>query len=235
MEESDSKRNILNKENGFNTRVNLFIIRYLYYHMKKASIFMKEGTKKRQASVDLKEYTLISRQRFARIFQGSNFEITALESKTIAERFNISKEYFKKDSELIPIYGITQDDWKCYFYESYGKGASVSLHKPSNETNAGMENVKDYLKKIIKKKYIIEHYDTSSPVYRIYYFFENGVTYRDTNTLDKLLENLELLKISAWKELATDPDKMKKYFNLLEKHYEYVKAYLKCQELEKAD
>ena len=39
--ESD-RRNILGKEDGFNTRVNLFIIRHMYYHMKKAEQLGKQ-------------------------------------------------------------------------------------------------------------------------------------------------------------------------------------------------
>lgn len=47
MGESE-RRNILGKEDGFNTRVNLFIIRHMYYHMKKAEQFMVEGEGKRK-------------------------------------------------------------------------------------------------------------------------------------------------------------------------------------------
>ena len=32
------KQNILDMQNGFNTRVNLYIIKYLYYNMKKAAL-----------------------------------------------------------------------------------------------------------------------------------------------------------------------------------------------------
>ena len=87
---AESKRNILGIKDGFNTRVNLYIIKHLYYRMKKADQFMKTGSGKRKASIDLKEEILISRQRLDRIFNGMNFEMTASETEAITGLFNIS-------------------------------------------------------------------------------------------------------------------------------------------------
>ncbi len=231
----ESKRNILNKEDGFNTRVNLFIIRYMYYHMKKAEQFMVEGEGKRKRAVDLKTYISISGHRFTRMYRGENFEITADESKTIANCFNISADYFKKEGELIPVYGVTRDDWKCYFYKHYGEKVSVQLVKTSNDKDEGEKKIVNCLREITKKNYIVSHYDTDAPLYRIYYFFENGIAFKGTSVLNKLLEDLKLLKISNWKEFADDPKTLKEYLVLLEKHYKYLKAYLECRELEQTN
>ncbi len=122
----ESRRNILDFETGFNVRANLYIIRYLYYHMKKADIFMMEGEGKRRKSVALKEYVPISRTRFRRIFDGENFEIASEDKRKISECFNISTEYFRKEGELIQIHGLTQEDWKCFFFQQYNDVAPLS-------------------------------------------------------------------------------------------------------------
>lgn len=227
----ESKRNILNKEDGFNVRVNLYIIRYLYYRMSKADKFMKPGTGKRKASIDIKEEILISRQRFDRIFNGENFEITALEAETITRLFNIDKEYFKKNGEIISIHNITRNDWECFFAQQYGEDTVKKTGTGDNVT--GMNKVQNALVNITEKDYIEYHYDTKMALYRIRYYFKYGVTYKEVSAFSKFLENLQLIKISDWKELEYNPAEMAKYLPLLKKHYEYVNAYLKCRELEK--
>ena len=105
--------------------------------MKKADRFMKPGTGKRKASIDIKEEVLISRQRFSRIFEGQNFEITATEAKTIAALFNISTDYFKKDGE------------KCYSYialpgeSEHQTGLAVDFGFMDPETGLPSENAVD--------------------------------------------------------------------------------------------
>lgn len=230
---AESKRNILGIKDGFNTRVNLYIIKHLYYRMKKADQFMKTGSGKRKASIDLKEEILISRQRLDRIFNGMNFEMTASETEAITGLFNISKEYFKKDGELISIHNITRNDWECFFAQQYG---SYTVKKTGAGNNVeGMKKVETALEEIIKKDYIESHYDTKAALYRIRYYFKHGVTYKVVSAFSKFLENLQLIKISDWKELEYKPSEMAGYLPLLKKHYEYVNAYLKCRELEKTD
>ncbi len=36
---AESKRNIMNRKDGFNTRVNLYIIKHLYYRMKSRPVY----------------------------------------------------------------------------------------------------------------------------------------------------------------------------------------------------
>lgn len=237
MEEKGSKSresvrtDILSREDGFNTRVNLFIIRYLYYHMKKASSFMKAGKGKRQMSVDIKEYVGIPRQRFDRIFKGDNFQITEENAKDISGLFNISADYFKKSGLLIEIYGIDRNDWKCYFSQQYKGSVESAPYTPKVRTDRAVE-VDKKLCELIKGNYIAKHYDTKTTLYRIHYYFENGVAFKEVSPFNKFLENLQLIKISDWKELEYNPAEMAKYLPLLKKHYEYINAYLKCKELE---
>lgn len=240
MEENSKETNasnrgdILSMEDGFNTRVNLFIIRYLYYHMKKHSCFMEEGKGKRQKSKDLKKRVGITRQRFSRIFNGYNFELSGKEAENIAGLFNISTDYFRKNGKLVEVHGIDRNDWKCYFNRQYNGSVKDVPYTPK-ERMGRADEVDARLQELVKKNFVANHYDTRMALYRIFYFFENGVAFREVSTLNKFLENLQLLKISDWKELKNNPADMKRYFHLLEKHYEYVNAYLKCRELEKTD
>lgn len=230
-----SKRTILDIANGFNTRVNLYIIRKLYYRMDKADRFMTSGIGKRKASVDIKEEILITRQRLDRIFCGYNFEMSSSESKTIAGLFNISTDYFKENGNLVSIHGITKEDWECFFSRQYGAESVTNIGKTKSEIDAGMKKVYGALEEVLKKDRIEQLYDTNTALYRIRYYFKHGVAYREVGAFSKFLESLELIKISDWKELEKDPADMRKYLPLLKKHYEYASAYLKCRELEKTD
>lgn len=232
MAKDKSKSNRLNNENGFNTRVNLYIIRYLYYHMKKADQFMEDGKGKRKASIPLRDCIGISRQRLDRIFAGYNFSMAAAESKKLAELFNISTDHFKKNGVLIQLHDITQDDWKYFFYVNYDKSISISK-KPDDCVKEKAEKVEKSLKESLEADYIESHYARDAALYRVYYYFAYGSTFKDASTLEKFLKNLKKLKISDWKELGSKPDVLKEYLPLLEMHYEYVSAYVKCRELEK--
>ena len=241
--ESD-RSNILSMENGFNTRVNLFIIRYLYYHMKKHSKFLKKGKGTRQASVDLNVYVGISRPRFTRIFSGENFEMAETQSRDISKLFNISADYFKKNGKLIEIHGIDRDDWKCYFNSEF-RGSVImdeldeqttpkeEIEKWKKEKMARALKVDEKLQELVETNFVANHYDAKTALYRIHYFFKNGVAFTEVSTLNKFLKYLQLLKISDWKALKSNPEEMKKYLDMLEKHYEYINAYLKFIELEK--
>ncbi len=235
MAENKCNRNILDKETGFNVRTNLYIIRYLYYHMKKAGMFMESGSYKRMKTVDLQDFIQISKPRLYRIFNGDRFELTARESANMIEIFNIRAEYFKKNGELIEISGITENDWYCFFGQTYGEKSVKKLGVLPDEMAEKAEKVQKALNELPKKDYIKNHYDTSHPLFRIHYYFEQGTTFKEFNRLQEFLESLKALKISDWKELADKPEDMKKYLQLLKKHYEYVDAYIKYREFEKID
>lgn len=225
----EGKSNILDMKNGFNTRVNLFIIKYLYYNMKKADEFMYSNGGRRKASVNLNETLEMSLNRLNNIFNGLNYSMDKGLSEHIAGLFNISTDYFKKDSELIQIQGLTKDDWVCYFYNR--KQTSVAKGQIS-DLKERVEKVNECLKNIKKDGYIAQNYATSSPLYRIYYFFSTGKQYKEVTRLDKFLDAIKILKIDDWGEIKSDMQKMKKYQDLMKKHYEYVCAYIQCRELE---
>lgn len=221
---SESKSNILDAKTGFNTRVNLYIIRYIYYHMKKDDQFMEEGKGIRKKSIPLESLIFFSRQRFARIFAGENYQVTKEESQILANMFNIDTDYFKKDAELIEVHGLGVNDWKTFF-------RYLNTSQKIEKWDKAMEE----LKRLVIEDYIFSHYDTSAPLYRIYYYFKKGVTFKEVTPFHKFLENLELIKISDWKELDNSSDDMTHYLDLLKKHYEYVHSRMRCKELEQMD
>lgn len=91
------------------------------------------------------------------------------------------------------------------------------------------------LKNLVQKDYIANHYDADTAIYHIHYYFEKHATFIAVSNLSIFLNSLERLKISDWKVLNDNPAAMKKYLGLLEKHYEYVNAYMKCREFEESD
>ncbi len=109
----------------------------------------------------------------------------------------------------------------------------IKLTKSRPEIKAGTKKVEESLKKLIQKNHVADNYSTKTAVYRIYYFFENGVVFKEVSTLNRFLESLELLKISDWEELEKNPESMRKYVDLLGKHYGYASAYVKCWEMRK--
>ena len=63
---AERKGNMANKDNAFNIMVNLYIIRYLYRHMEKASVFMDAtGQRKKTIGFDIEVH--LSRQRIINI------------------------------------------------------------------------------------------------------------------------------------------------------------------------
>lgn len=226
MEESPKK--VLDKKSGFGARVNLYIIRYLYYHMKKADKFTEQGKGARKKSIPLENLVSISRQRFDRIFHGSNYQITKNEIQNLANMFNISSEYFQANAELINIYSLSLDDWQVFC------GVNEKFFTV-NQKEKIRNKVSKELKRLVEKDHILKTYDTSTAIYRIYYYFENGTTFREATPFHKFLENMELIKISDWKEIDNDSDTMSHYLTLLEKHYDYLRSRIRCKELEQMD
>lgn len=225
-------------ERGFNARVNLFIIRYLYGKMKKADRFMVPGKGKRKKSIDISEFIGFDDQRLDRVRKGENFRLAPSDTTVIAECFNIDREYFQEKGKLMEVHGIVPEDWKSYFLErnsAKGKGKDGEHVEEPSEWQPGYEKVKRKLDELVSKGYIEGNYSKQAPIYRIHYFFEKGEVYREPSRLDIFLESLERLEISDWKQIADRQDDMKECLELLKKHYEYVSAYVRCRDIEEGE
>ncbi len=226
---------ILDRTTGFKTRVNLFIIYQMYYKTKKAPSFMVPGKSRRGIAKDLGEKIGISRQKLFGIFRGDRYSMNDAKAQKIADLFDINADYFGKDSELIKIHEITENDWRCFFQQR--NPSSVDhVTKFQDELKNGEKKVKEGLKEITDFEYVANYYATESPVYRISYYLTNGMTYHGTGRIDNFLHALEALDITDWKGLIDDKkvliDDKKKYMELMKRHYEYANAYFKYKELE---
>lgn len=228
----EAVKNKLDTETGFNTRVNLYIIKYLYRKLKKPDGFLEDIKTSTKKHLDISSIINITKPRLNRIINGENYCMPANESEYIAEIFNISKDYFKKNSLLISIHGITPIDWKCYFHQEKGDNIRT-LNLSDAEIKDNHTKVDKALKDIIEPSYIPKHYDKEEELYHIYYYFTKGVAYKSDTPINQFLESLTTLKISDWKELTGSPEQLKEYQLLLKKHFEYISACLKIYELQK--
>ena len=225
----ESKRNILDYQTGFAVRINFYIIRYLYKHLKLHDSFYDKKTKR---AIGFNENIIeMNRQRFSRMLRGINFDLPFEEAESVIKKFNIPKEYFQKNAKIIEIYSLDTDDWKCYFREEL-QCIDIEVHYSKFERQRRSDKVKEQLKLLSDKDHIVKNYNTDTCIYRICYYFQQGITFYEKSRLTNFIEALEKLKISDWKELDKDPERFQYCCNLLKKHYEYTWALAKCKELE---
>lgn len=217
---AETKRYILDKNNGFNVIVNLYIIRYLYSHMKKAVCF-EIADSERKKSVDFYNRVVgITRQRMSRMLQGERFEMSADDRKRLSGMFGISEKYFERDGKCFQLGRLEQTDWKCYFNDRYGAGYNV--YDYDRIKNRHIAKVEETLKGLCSKGALERDYETSTPVYYVYYYFKHGATYTEESNLTKFLKLLSQLSFSDWEEIEDNIDSLEHYQGLLEKHSHYV-------------
>ena len=218
---ADAQRYILNKNNGFNVMVNLYIIRFLYSHMEKADCFEVKGSMRKKSIDFYKSVVEISRQRMARMLCGGNFEMTSEDRKRLSNMFGISEKYFIKDGDCIQLGRLEENDWKCYFNERYCTGYNIPDFDRIKKRH--ISNVENILKELCKKGALERDYDTGTPIYHIFYYFKKGTTYIEESKLRKFLKALSQLSLSDWEEIEDDIDSLEHYQNILEKHNRYIK------------
>ena len=80
-----SRKDLFNKDTGLSIMINLYVMRYIYNHIKKAECFFEEHQKGRKpkAYPVYGDYLQMSRQRFERMCKGENFQYTANEAKEV--------------------------------------------------------------------------------------------------------------------------------------------------------
>lgn len=217
---AESKSNILNKKNGFNVMVNMYIIRYMYSHLDKATAFKHKEAKRKKSISFNKEVMRISGPRMNNILHGVNFEMSANEVERFNSMFNISKEHFLKNGIVIEVYSLTVDDWKCYFNEFYYTDFEINIPKQAKKER--IKKVEKKLKELVSKDTINHEYETDTAVYRIYYYFKNGVAYQEETRLTKFCKSLSQLKVSDWEEMEEDMELLEKYQGILSQHLHYI-------------
>lgn len=227
----ESKRNILDCETGFNIVVNLYIIKYLYDNLKLDKLFYCDNGRKENFHIFISE---INRQRFYRMQQAENFELTKEERERIEVKFNIYEEYFAKNGKIIEIEGLDKADWKMFFHQC-NPDFIIEDYVTQKQVVEAYKKVDKLLKQLVSKDYIPKTYPVDTVIYKIYYYFHYHVTFKEKSRLTHFMESIDKLRISDWKEIENDPVQLEHYKNLLHKHYEYIWAFSKCKELEKID
>ena len=93
-----SPKNIIKGDEGVVIMANLYIIRYLYFHMKKHDKFMEKGSGNKKKSAEFYgEIIPISRARFIRIMKGYNFRFAMTDISYICSEFGIDTKYFQRE------------------------------------------------------------------------------------------------------------------------------------------
>ena len=214
-----SRRNLFDRKNGLPIMVNLYVIKYIYYHIKKADCFMDKKKGKKPKAYPIYQNELpISRQRFDRINKGMTFEMSAREATEITGRFGIGAEYFRKDSPVMfEIEGICEEDWKGFYQEQYGVA-----YEGIEEKKERKEKVEQALKGLVCEDWE-NRLRPSDPLFAICYYFRYGKKKGNVNRAEKVLQ---LLKEMDYREWEQSREFLKEANGILKKHYQYTNAIL---------
>ena len=227
---SVSKRTI-NATTGFHIRVNLYILRYFWKHLRN-----------QEAWEDVDMYSLfgISRQRYGRMIGGENFYLPSGTVNSICSQLAIDPKYLtvaegtgipQKD-RLIHIEGLKYEDWQAGFNrlltveanERRREEDKASLGEPEAGEIMAIKTIKNALNQHVANGYIQEHYDNNTPLFRICYYFSKRITYSEGEYAKYLMNELKRLKVQEWKQAETDS--LKEYKEILSEHLEYINAQL---------
>ena len=220
-----SVRNIYDKETGLPIRVNLYIIKYIYYHIDKAQCFIEEKiVGKRAKSYEIYGSELpVSRQRFDRINKGERFEISHNEAQQIIEKYGIDIKYFRKEEPIMfELDDITVTDWKRFYACKYKSVHNEVKTASKDELEKSTKKILEALNALVNKGW--EKLDKSNPLYSICFFFTNGRKWESEDNLTLFRKVLERMDYTEWEEVEIAS--LKKDFALMKKHYNYIQALL---------
>lgn len=221
-----SVRNLYDAETGLPIMINLYVIKYIYYHMKKADCFIEERkTGRKPKSYEIYgNYIPMSRQRLDRINKGNIFEVTANESSELINRYGLEERYFRKESpDYFEIEGLTLSDWKCFYNDRYDVGYELSTAYKKDE-----EIIKNKAGKIEKvlKEVISDFWNSElkqdNPVFAICYYFATGTRYGEERAVDKFRKIMREVRYSDWNNVELDL--LNADFKLLKKHLNYISS-----------
>ena len=228
----------INPETGFHIRINLYIIRYFWNNIRNKAVW---------GDGDIYSLLDISRQRFGRIIGGANFFMSPETVADISGKLGIDKKYLTvvkdkdnttedkdntPDDKIIHIDGVTFEDWKIAFSrlitmeanQKRMEGDKVALENPTKKEEEALNKIEGALSEHIADGFISDKYGKSAPLFRIYYYFSKGFTYKEGAYADHLINELSLLNMREWGE--RNIHELKKYQTILSKHLEYINALL---------
>lgn len=215
-------KTIYDGNTGLSIMINLYVIKYFYYHVDKASRFITEKGRKEKVSTIYSTAMLpVSRQRLNRISKGEHFEFTREQANTITETYGIDIKYFRKDDPIaFKIDGIDEMDWKCFYNANYYGQYTLTaeLRKDITKIEEKASHVEKTLKQLSKKWE--SAFKKSDPLYAICHYFHHGERFNDPDMVESLKELYKKLDYNEWdKKDTTLLDEMEK---LMREHLNYI-------------
>lgn len=246
-ERADKLKNKFGDKEGLPVRINLYIIKFIYYEMKKdrAKIFNEKnetGKKLKAIPIFSTKHFPLSRQRFDRINRGIPFRLTNEEAKTMADCYGIDIKYFTGDEDSyfkiqrveeensenknMPEY-IDEISWK-YFYK-YTYSVDYFIKKNKRKISKEIADLEYSLKELVANWRSLKQDD---PLFAIcYYFHYNASLGEKVGHIERLKECLQEMDISEWDNLY--PSTYEEIFPFIEKHYQYLQAIIRIIRLRK--
>lgn len=226
-----SVKNLYDENSGLPIMINLYVIKYLYYHIKKADYFMDESYSRKAKAIPIygTKCFPVSRQRFDRIKKGYTFEFTKSEADGITETYGIDKIYFRKiEPVTFEIKGIGNIDWKCFYYDKYKVPYDLPSHikdkEPIIKRNA--KRIEDTLNELVAGWEKLEHGD---PIYAICHYFHHGERFDKPDIIRNLKEILSAVAYREWDK--EDIHSLKEIQQLMKGHYHYITSLVNLNDL----
>ena len=218
-------RNVFDMNTGLPVMVNLFIIKYLYYHIKKADRFMEVSAGKKPKSKEIYMNVLpISRQRFDRINKGIRFELTTAEAERIRDTFGIDIKYFRRDNPVaMELPEISLLDWKCFYNVRHDGQYHFRSGFKEKEIQDRCEKVEQGLKDLASADWG-NCRDKNNPFFMIWYYFSHGYRYEEESRIDKYIKALREIRCTDWDGIGIQ--ELTDCHGLLKKQYDYINSLL---------
>lgn len=233
IESTDNKRerkNLYNKNTGLPIMINLYIIRYIYAHIRKAECFImeREQGKKPKSYPVYQTYLQMPRQRFDRMCKGENFQYTDNEAELVTSRLGLDMKYFKSGNPIpFDIDGINSDDWKCFFNNKYSVQYDYTYDMKKEDIKARADKIEDGLEKLAQGGW--ERLNEDDPVYAVCYFFHHGKRFDIPDSIKVITRALSDTDYREWDSQSMDV--LKEAGALLKKHYSYVNSLLTLEKM----
>lgn len=221
-----SVKNIYDGSTGLPIMINLYVIKYIYYHIDKAQCFMdKEGSGRKAKAYPIygSRGFPVSRQRLDRINKGYAFEFTRGESNEVVETFGIDDIYFRKtEPRAFEINGISDTDWKCFYNTEYEGIYELppQVRDRKNTVMANADRVKTKLKELVSNWE--KTLGRDDPLYAVCHYYHHGERFDRPDLVRNLKEILSVLPYQDWDKEGMDS--LREVQGLMKNHYQYINA-----------
>lgn len=226
-------RNLYDANTGLSIMINLYVIKYIYYHIQKADCFIekKQNGKKAKSRQIYGQEIPMSRQRMDRINKGMSFEVTAGEADYIVSRFGIDMRYFRKEEPIAFQFDNIEDvDWKCFYNVRYDGDYNLPSGYTKRESVSRADKVENELRKLTDGNWE-KSLKKTDPIYAICYYFHYGKRFDELNKIETLRKSLEAVSYIDWEK--EDIEALKTDYLTLQKHCSYINSLITIDKLRK--